>query len=197
MQQLAEVCESVAATTKKTEKVALVAAYFANRKSEEAAQAAIFLSGRAFPAWEERTLQVGGALLWRTVAEISGKSEIALRAAYRKYGDMGSAAEEVLDAAPEQSTLSIVDVAAAFDQLALASGPAQKSPLLRDLLRRATPLEAKYIIKIIGGDLRIRLRESLVGEAIAKAFHGQAAQGQAAHMLPGAIAQTLRLGPAC
>ncbi len=196
MQQLAEVCESVAATTKKTEKVALVAAYFTNRPCDETAQAAVFLSGRAFPAWEERTLQVGGALLWRTVAEISGKSEIVLRAAYRKYGDMGSAAEEVLDAVPEQSTLSIADVAAAFDHLALASGPAQKSPLLSDLLRRATPLEAKYIIKIIGGDLRIGLRESLVEEAIAKAFDAKAAEVQRANMLLGDIAETLRLAQA-
>jgi len=38
------------------------------------------------------------------------------------------------------------------------------------LLRRATPAEAKYLIKIIGGDLRIGLRESLVEEAIARAF---------------------------
>src|SRR5260370_20820317 len=109
---------------------------------------------------------------------------------------MGSAAEEVLDAAPEQSTLSIVDVAAAFDQLALASGPAQKSPLLRDLLRRATPLEAKYIIKIIGGDLRIGLHVSLVGEASAKSFDSTAAQGHRANLLLVAIAMTLRRGPA-
>ena len=63
MQQFAMTCEAVAATTKKTEKVRLVAEYFRSRPVTEAAQAAIFLSGRAFPAWEERTLQVGGTLL--------------------------------------------------------------------------------------------------------------------------------------
>ena len=46
----------------------------------------------------------------------------------------------------------------------------RKLSLLQDLLRRATALEAKYVIKIISGDLRIGLRESLVEEAIAKAF---------------------------
>src|SRR5215470_2480866 len=99
MQQLALTCEAVAATTKKTEKVRLVAEYFVAHPVDNAAQAAVFLSGRAFSAWEERTLQVGGALLWRTVAEISGKSEGSMRAAYRKYGDMGSVAAEVLDGA--------------------------------------------------------------------------------------------------
>src|SRR5215813_1873345 len=193
MQPLSRVCEAVSATTKKTEKVALVAEYFARRPPDEAAQAAVFLCGRAFPAWEERTLQVGGALLWRTVAEISGKTDVALRAAYRRYGDFGSAAADVLEAAPEISTLSISDVAVAFDELARASGAAQKSQVLGDLLRRATALEAKYIIKIIGGDLRIGLRESLVEEAIAKAFGAKPAEVQRANMLLGDIAGTLRL----
>src|SRR5512136_2789319 len=95
MQQLAEICEAVAATTKKTEKTRLVAAYFRSHPAD-APVAAVFLSGRAFPAWDERTLQVGGALLWRAVGAISGRGEVALTAAYRKYGDMGSAAAEVL-----------------------------------------------------------------------------------------------------
>src|SRR5215472_10557985 len=196
MQQLAQICEAVSATTKKTEKVALVAEYFARRPAEEAAQAAVFLCGRAFPAWEERTLQVGGALLWRTVAEISGKTDVALRAAYRRYGDFGSAAADVLEAAPETSTLSVCDVATAFDQIARASGAAQKSDVLRDLLRRATALEAKYIIKIVGGDLRIGLRESLVEEAVAQAFDEKLSDVQRANMLLGDIGETLRLAAA-
>ena len=196
MQQFALTCEAVASTSKKTEKVSLVAEYFRARPVAEAAQAAIFLSGRAFPAWDERTLQVGGALLWRTVAELSRKSEAALRAAYRKYGDMGSAAVDVLEAAPQNSTLTVADVAMAFDRLARTSAAAQKSQLLADLLRRATALEAKYIIKTVGGDLRIGLRESLVEEAIATAFDAKPGEVQRANMLLGDIAETLRLAQA-
>jgi DNA ligase-1 len=196
MQQLAETCEAIAATTKKTEKIRLVAGYF-RAQPADAPQAAVFLSGRAFPAWEQRTLQVGGSLLWRTVGEISGKGEVALTAAYRRYGDMGSAAAEVLaNAAPKKSTLTLADVAQAFDTLAQTSGAAPKSRVLHDLLRRATPLEAKYIIKIIGGDLRIGLRESLVEEAIAAAFEEKLASVQRANMLLGDIAETLRLASA-
>src|SRR5437763_16073459 len=71
MQQFAATCEAVAATTTKTEKARSVAEYFRSRPMAEAAQAAIFLSGRAFPAWTARTLQPGGTLLWRAVAELS------------------------------------------------------------------------------------------------------------------------------
>ena len=42
-----------------------------------------------------------------------------------------------------------------------------------------TPLEAKYIVKIITGDLRIGLKESLVEEAIAKAYGCKPVEGAA------------------
>ena len=197
MLAFATTSEAVAATTKKTEKVRLVAEYFLSRPLDEAAQAAIFLSGRAFPAWEERTLQAGGALLWRALAEVSGKSESELTAAYRRYGDGGSAAHDVLlDVAPKKSSLSVFDVRDALDQLARTSGASQKAAIIADLLRRATPLESKYIVKIIGGDLRIGLRESLVEEAIAKAFHAPVSAVQRANMMLGDIAETLRLAAA-
>jgi DNA ligase 1 len=194
MQAFAQTADAVAATTKKLEKVRLVAEYFRSRSVDEAAQAAVFLSGRVFPAWEERTLQVGGTLLWRTVGEISGKGEVALTAAYRRHGDLGSAAQDVLErSAPAQSSLSVAEVAAAFDELARTSTAARKLSLLQDLLRRATVVEAKYVIKIISGDLRIGLRESLVEEAIAKAFDEDVKAVQRANMLLGDIRDTLRL----
>ena len=194
MQIFAFTADAVAATTKKTEKVRLVAEYFHSRPVEEAAQAAIFFAGRVFPAWEERTLQVGGALLWRALTEISGKGEVALTAAYRRHGDLGAAAQDVLEkTALAKSSLSIAEIAAIFDELARTSAAARKLDLLQELLRRATAVEAKYIIKIISGDLRIGLRESLVEEAIAKAFDEKAADVLRANMLLGDIAGTLRL----
>ena len=194
MQAFAQTADAVAATSKKLEKVRLVAEYFRSRPVEEAAQAAVFFSGKAFPAWEERTLQVGGTLLWRTVGEISGKGEVAMTAAYRRHGDLGAAAQDVLEhSALATSSLSVADLASAFDELARTSTAAGKLRLLEELLRRATALEAKYVIKIISGDLRIGLRESLVEEAIAKAFDENVKAVQRANMLLGDIRETLRL----
>jgi DNA ligase-1 len=197
MEAFATTAEAVAATTKKTEKVRQVAEYFRSRPIEEAAQAAVFFSGRAFPAWEERTLQVGGTLLWRALGEISGKGEVALTAAYRRHGDLGAAAQDLLQrTAPSRSSLSVAELAAVFDELARTSTAARKLSLLQDLLRRATALEAKYVIKIISGDLRIGLRESLVEEAIAKAFDEKLAEVQRANMLLGDITGALCLAAA-
>jgi DNA ligase-1 len=77
--------------------------------------------------------------------------------------------------------------------LAAARGAAAKGELLGGLIARATPLEAKNIVKIITGELRIGLKESLVEEAIAKAFEVSPSDVKRANMLLGDIAETVRL----
>jgi DNA ligase 1 len=210
MIKLAEAGERIAATTKKLEKIAIVAEYLKARSPEEAAISAVFLSGRPFPVWEEATLQVGGRALWRIVAELSGNDEAELTAAYRKHGDLGDVAEAVLATAhvgtgaparpgparPGGAALSLSDVESKFREIAAARGAAAKAALTRELLSHATPLEAKSIIKIMTGDLRIGLKESLVEEAIAKAFGGTLAEVQRANMLLGDIGETLTLAVA-
>ena len=191
MLRFAQTADAIAATTKKLEKTRLVADYLKAISVEEAAMSAVFLSGRPFPLWEESTLQVGGRLLWRVVAELAGRDESALTDAYRKHGDLGAAAEAVLRTKPDQD-ISVLEVEAAFRQIAAARGVAAKTELVRDLLNRATPLEAKYIVKIMTGDLRIGLKESLVEEAIAKAYGSTLAKAQRANMLLGDTGETLR-----
>ncbi len=195
MKKLAEAAERIAATTKKLEKTAIVAEYLRSRSVEQAAVAAVFLSGRPFPVWEEATLQVGGRLLWGVVAELAAKDESAMTAAYRRLGDLGAVAGEVLPPRAEQG-VGILEASETFRQIAAARGPTAKIALVRDLLERASPLEAKYIVKIMTGDLRIGLKESLVEEAIAKAYEVKLAEVQRANMLLGDIGETLRLAVA-
>src|SRR3984893_99771 len=199
MLPFAQTCQAIAATAKKMEKTALVAAHLRSSLQasppSEAAAAAIFLSGRPFPAYEEATLQVGGALLWRVIGELSAKSEHQLTEIYRRHGEAGSVAAEALPGRPE-SGFSLSEVQRAFYEIAAARGPAAKAFLLRGLLERATPLEAKYIVKIISGDLRIGLKESLVEEAIARAFEAPLAEVKRANMLLGDISESLRLASA-
>ena len=194
MQSLAELGERIGATTKKTEKVILVADYFRSSALNDAAVSAVFLSGRAFPAFDERTLQIGGSLLWKLVGEITGSRTAALTAAYRKRGDLGAAAYDVLlTKAPASSTLTLHEVRETFDRIAETRTAAAKAAVLESLLERATALEAKYILKIIAGELRIGLKESLVEEAIAKAYDEPIATVQRVNMLLGDIGATLLL----
>src|ERR1700724_1248665 len=195
MRHLASASEAIAGTTKKLQKIGIVADFLKSRPPREAEISAGFLSGRPFPVWEETTLQVGGSLLWRLLAELAEKDDATLAAAYRRLGDLGAVAGEVLREKDGQG-LSVLAVNAAFRQIAGTRGASAKSALLRDLLTRATPLEAKYIVKIMTGDLRIGLKESLVEEAIAKAYGGTLKEVQRANMLLGDIGETLKLAAA-
>ncbi len=196
MQELAQTCERIAATTKKSEKIGILAEYFRSREPADATTSAVFLSGRAFPASEERTLQVGSALLWKVVSELANARDSDLKAAYRQHGDLGSAAREMLEVRTGRHIaehISLTEVRRALDEIAAARTAAAKGTLLKSLLQRATPLEAKYVLKIITGDLRIGLKESLVEEAIAKAYDEPFVQVQRANMLLGDIGATLDL----
>src|SRR5438270_126075 len=195
MLKFAQTCERIAGTPKKLEKVAIVGEYIKSCPIDQAVVAAVFLSGRPFPVWEETTLNVGGTLLWRVVEALSGKAERDLSEAYRRHGDLGAVAAEVLPAINGRD-LSVAEIQARFRQIAAARGPVDKSALVRELLSQVTPLEAKYILKIMTGDLRIGLKESLVEEAIAKAYGGTLPQVQRANMLLGDIGQTLELAAA-
>src|SRR5439155_17008327 len=121
---------------------------------------------------------------------------------YREHGDLGAVAVAVLaDRANGDQPPSAIQKQ--FRELAAARGPAAKGAIVRQMLSDISPLEGKYVIKIMTGDLRIGLKESLVEEAIAKAFprangdkqtaaaHLKAVQR--ANMLLGDIGETMRL----
>lgn len=172
-----------------------MAAYLA-AYTEEAPLAALYLSGRVFPACAEAVLNVGGALLTGLVRDLSGATETALRAAYRRHGDLGAAAADLLAGRDVPASPPLAAIAACFAEVAAASGPEAKAKRLRPLLAASKPAAVKYLVKLITGDLRIGLRESLVEEAIAAAFAETPAAVRRANMLLGDLAATTRLAAA-
>jgi DNA ligase-1 len=201
--RFAQTADAIGATTKKLEKIRILADYLRSLTVEDASIAAIFFTGRAFPRWEERVLSVGGSILWSAVERIANPEAGHADKTYLKHGDLGDMANELLqnhraaDHAPSHTDhLSLQKLAATFNNLAGLRGSGAKLVAIEELLRRAQPLEAKYIIKIATGDLRIGLRESLVEEAIARAFAKPPEDVRRANMLVGDIAATLQLAAA-
>jgi DNA ligase-1 len=143
-------------------------------------------------------LQVGGALLWRVVQRLTQASDDQIATVYRRYGDLGAAVHDVLSdsGASDRPGVTLVEAEHAFREIAAATGPAAKGAVVERLVARATPLEAKYLVKIITGEMRIGLRESLVEEAITQAYGVELKAVQRANMLLGDVAETLRLAAA-
>lgn len=186
--------DALAGMAKKLEKRALIATYLRELAVEDASLAALYLSGTPFAETDRRVLNVGGSLLSKALAQVSGANPAAMHAAYRRHGDIGAAAEDLLQARVEVSpSLTLSQVREAIDAIAAARGPGAKLPLLVALLEKGAPVEAKYLLKLMTGDMRTGVKQSLVEEAIADAFGTSATEVRRASMLLGDLAEVFKL----
>ena len=142
-------------------------------RTAKAGRFCLYLAGQPFPEADNRRLNAGGALLSKALKAVSGATDAAMTAAYRQHGDLGAAAFDLLRSphgrAPDASTLTLDEVATRFDEMAVARTTAARSATVEGLLRRATALEAKYLLKLMLGDMRIGVKQSLIEEGIAVA----------------------------
>jgi DNA ligase-1 len=174
-QQVAELADELARTGSRLAKRAAIAEAILRAHTDapgepDAGLFAQYLAGQPFAEADPRKLNAGGALLSRALLAVSGASDAALGAAYRRHGDMGAAAFDLLDGkAPVASTTALARLAEVFDGMAGAKTTAERAALVTGLLRAATALEAKYLLKLMLGDMRIGVKQSLVEEAIAAA----------------------------
>jgi DNA ligase-1 len=173
--------------------VELLATYLAALPEEAAGQAAVFFSARAFPQSDARTLGLGWALLKRAVLDAAGLGEAEYRAQFRRFPDAGDATAAMFAGRqPQGAPVSLGDLAAFLAAVAAEPAPAAKLERTAALLPRLSPAEAKYLVKLITGDLRIGLKEGLIEEAIALATGRPVESVREANMLCGNLAVVTR-----
>jgi DNA ligase-1 len=197
MRRWAETVVRIRATRKTSEKSAIVADYLRSLEDADLATAAVFLSGRAFPECDQRKAGLGWRAVSTVVQTVAGADDEAMARAYDRSSDVGTAVAELLAEAGHEpamdSVLMLGEVAAGYDALARARGRETKAAILADLLRRADPLSARYITAILGGELRIGLREGHLEKGIAAAFERDLVAVQWAGMLTGDIGRSAHL----
>jgi DNA ligase-1 len=184
--QLAAVADTLAMEGSRLKKRAAIAEAVGCVAGEHVEDAGLFcryLAGQPFSEADPRKLNAGGALLTRALKEVSGCTDAALTAAYRRHGDLGAAALDLFGAGAPASALTLEEVEAAFDVMATARTTAVRAAQVEGLLRRGTALEAKYLLKLMLGDMRIGVKQSLIEEAIAVAAGAEVAEVRHAVML--------------
>ena len=155
-------------------------------------RAARYFAGHQFALADARTTNVGGSIISAALSEATGFSPEDLYPRWVRLGDPGDLAAEIVKEAKRgfQPTITLAETESLITRLSETRGIKNKTALLSAVLHKASPLEAKYLVKLLSGDLRIGLREGLVEDAIARVF-GQPLQDVAyANMLLGDIGET-------
>lgn len=193
LEEFARVADAVAATTKKLEKARLLGAYFHTLADDDLVRAARYFAGHQFALNDARTTNVGGGMLRDVISEVTGIDVENLRPRYVRLGDSGEVAREAFDESGRgglvKPTFTLADTESLIQTLSETRGTKNKKSVLVEALARATPLEAKYLIKLLIGDLRIGLQEGLVEDAVARAFERPLAQVARVNMLVGDIGE--------
>jgi DNA ligase-1 len=180
---------AVGATSATLEKARILGSYFRTLDDDDLRRAAVFMSGRAFGPSKRRTLGLGWAVTSKVVQSISGRDPDELQAIFRKHSDVGNWAGEVLAGRTEPEDVTLADVEEALEAIRKARGAAKAAPLEK-LLRRLHPEAARFVVKVITGEMRIGLSEGLVEAAIAQAFGLPVTQVKRGHLITGDIGET-------
>jgi DNA ligase-1 len=196
---LAELCERLEATKKRLLMIDAVADFLKRLDQEEVEPAVAMILGRPFPRRSQQTLDVSWAKLSGIIERMAGVERKEFWQAFSKSGDIGSATKAVLEnsktrrqAVLFERALTIVEVRRDFSAIAETSGTGsreKKERLMEALFSLASPVEAKYLIRIFIGEMRTGFHEGLMEQTAAKAFDIPLVDVQKASMITGDVGE--------
>jgi ATP-dependent DNA ligase len=192
LQDFAEIADAIASTTKKLEKASILGSYLKTLSDADLTRASRYFAGHQFAQSDSRTTNVGGSIISAALSEATGFSPEDLYPRYVRLGDPGDLAAEIIKETNRalSPTVTLVETESLITRLSETRGIKNKTALLTAILSRASALEAKYLVKLLAGDLRIGLREGLVEDAIGRAFDQSLEAVAYANMLLGDIGET-------
>jgi DNA ligase-1 len=133
--------------------------------------------GLIAPEFAGVDLGLAEKLAVRAVATATGEPAEQVAAAVRETGDLGQAAEQLLarTAADRPASLDVTVVVETLHEIARAEGTGsqgRKLDLLAGLLARATPLEARYLLRLVTGSLRLGIGTPTILDALVRVYAG-------------------------
>jgi DNA ligase 1 len=174
--ELADAYGRLEATSKRLEMRTILADLIRPLRGEELAHVLYLSQGQLLPEYEGVELGVAGSLAQRAVAAVTDLPEATIARRTKEAGDLGTTVAELLSgkaAGESASPLTVRDVYDGLRAIADAKGEAsqvEKVRVLTELLRRATPLEGKFLVRFVLGTLRVGVREMTILDALTEAF---------------------------
>jgi len=199
--QFATVCERIENISSSLAITQEVATFLRTLDEGELAVCPLLLMGTVFAEWKGLELGVGKSLLYTALSTASGWSPHKLDELLREIGDIGRMAEEALKNRTQRTllstfgsegALSVLEVYDVLERIARAEGKGsqgQKVRHLEYLFSSCSPLEARYLARLVMGEMRIGVGEGIVRDAIAQAFDVSSEDVERAYMFTGDLGE--------
>ncbi|MFQ5945887.1 MAG: ATP-dependent DNA ligase [Anaerolineae bacterium] len=197
--RVARLGEALEATRKRRELASLIASYLQRLEPEEIGPGVRLVLGQIFPEWDGRSLNLSWSAVSRILSELTEDKVVDPRAAAKEAVDAGEVAQLLLEAAnhkPRRPALKLLEVYRGFEEISEVSGAGsqgRKDGLLRGLLQRAPPQQAKYLVKNVLGEMRHGASEGMMVEAIAQTAGLRASDVRRANQLTGDIGRVAEI----
>jgi DNA ligase-1 len=169
--------EKIEATTKRLEMTELLVGLLRETPKEDLDKVVYLTQGRIHPDYEGIELGLAEKMVMRVLAHATGLDDARIARLWKEKGDLGLVAQEAIAARrqkPLESTpLTTAKVYEHLDAIARESGEGsqeRKIRLLSDLLGNATPREAKYIVRMVVGQMRLGVADMTIVDALAATF---------------------------
>jgi len=174
---LADTYEKLEAMSSKLSKADILASFLKKTSAENLEKAVLLVQGTVFPYFSGYELGIATQMMIKAISKASGFKESEIEEKFKKTGDLGLVAEDVVKS-KKQSTLLKKKLTIDFifnnlQQLAYITGSGsqgKKLKLIAELLVSAKPKEARYIVRTVLGELRVGAAEGIIRDAIVKAF---------------------------
>ena len=177
---VAEIFEKMENTTKRIELTNILVELLKKTPKKIIPNAVYLLQGIIRPNFEGVELGIAEKLAIRAISKSSGLSIKKIEDDYRKVGDLGLTASNILKLKTQTTftaeKITLERVYETLFKIAKLEGKGSqdlKMKHISSLLNDATPLEAKFVLKILLGTLRLGVAENTVMDALAIAFTGK------------------------
>ena len=171
--KLCEVYEDLRQNSSRLKKATILAEFLKKIKHEKDKHIIYLLEGRVFPDYDEREFGISEQLCIKALEKSSGITKKEIVSKWRKIGDLGRVAEEVMSKKKQgtlfSSKLSTKKVLENLQKLPELEGKGtigRKLALISELLTSASGVESKYIIRTLLNNLRIGVASGTIRDAI-------------------------------
>ncbi|MBI4145531.1 ATP-dependent DNA ligase [Candidatus Woesearchaeota archaeon] len=172
--RLADLYEGLEATSSGNRLREILSSFFKNIPKDEVERVTYLTLGNISSDYADVNLGLGWRMVLRSIAEASGTERAQVMKLFKQTGDPGLVAERLVGR--RRKALSVKEVFGQLHRVAAASGAGSqesKIRILANLLRNASPKEAKYLCRIVLMNMRLGVADKTVLDALAVAFTGK------------------------